>query len=141
MNFSFISKSASGKIFYLLVLGFYAHDLCKNAKNRIVMSFLSQTLCKTAVVLNGPLFIFLLAMPTWVLHRAKVWSIPSPYLGNVEEQKSWRWPFFFFQNSFIFHFCFGLKVPTDFPEFSKILCSFVTKRTIICFKKSWCMKK
>ena len=24
----------------------------------------------------------------WVLHIAKVGSIPSPYLGNVEEQKS-----------------------------------------------------
>ena len=73
----------------------------------------------------------------WVLHIAKVRSIPSPYLGIVEMQKSWRWPFFFFQNSFIFRFCFGLKVSTDFPKFSKILCSFVTKRTIICLKKSW----
>ena len=25
---------------------------------------------------------------SWVLHIAKVGSIPSPYLGNVEEQKS-----------------------------------------------------
>ena len=32
-----------------MVFGLYAHELCKNAKNRIVMSFLSQTLCKTAV--------------------------------------------------------------------------------------------
>ena len=49
LNFSFISKSASGKIFYLMVLGLYAHDLCKNAKNHIVISFLSHTLCETAV--------------------------------------------------------------------------------------------
>ena len=49
MNFSFISKSASGKIFYLIVLGLHAHELCKNAKNRIAISFLSQTLCETAV--------------------------------------------------------------------------------------------
>ena len=56
MNFSFISKSASGKIFYLMVLGFYTHDLCKNAKNRISMSFLSQTLCETAV--NGDNVLF-----------------------------------------------------------------------------------
>ena len=76
---------------------------------------------------------------SWVLHIEKVRSIPSPYFGNVEEQKSWRRPFSFFQNSFIFHFCFGPKVSTDFPEFSKILCSFVTKRTIICFRKSWCL--
>ena len=33
-----------------MVLGLYAHDLCKNAKNRIVISFLSQTLCETAVI-------------------------------------------------------------------------------------------
>ena len=46
LTFSFISK----KIFYLMVLGLYAHDLCKNAKNRIVISFLSQTLCETAVL-------------------------------------------------------------------------------------------
>ena len=52
LNFSFISRSASGKIFYLMVLGLYAHELCKNAKNRIVISFLSQTLCKTAVPLE-----------------------------------------------------------------------------------------
>ena len=37
------------KIFYLIVLGLYAHDLYKNAKYRIVISFLSQTLCETAV--------------------------------------------------------------------------------------------
>ena len=49
MNFSFFSKSASGKIFYLMVFGFYTHELCKNAKNRIVISFLSQTLCETVV--------------------------------------------------------------------------------------------
>ena len=48
---------------------------------------------------------------------------PTPFTLHPRnmEQKSWRWPFFFFQNSFIFHFCFGLKVPTDFPRFSKIL--------------------
>ena len=28
-------------------LGFYTHELGKNAKNRIVISFLSQTLCET----------------------------------------------------------------------------------------------
>ena len=28
------------------------------------------------------------ACGVWVLHIAKVGSIPSPYLGNVEEQKS-----------------------------------------------------
>ena len=49
LNFSVISNSASGKIFYLMVLGLYTHDLCKNARNRIVMSFLSQTLFETAV--------------------------------------------------------------------------------------------
>ena len=52
LNFSFFSKSALGKIFYLMVLGLYAHDLCKNAKNRIVMSFLSETLCETVVEMN-----------------------------------------------------------------------------------------
>ena len=76
----------------------------------------------------------------WVLRIAKVGSTLLPYWGNIEEQKSWRWPFSFFQNSFIFRFCFGLKVSTDFPEFSKILCSFVTKTTIIYFKKSWFSK-
>ena len=64
MNFSFISKSASGKIFYLMVHGLYAHHLRKNAKNRIVISFLPQTLCEKAVIwqtqdvcefqMNGP---------------------------------------------------------------------------------------
>ena len=44
-----LQKNALGKIFYLMVLGLYAHDLCKNAKNRIVISFLSQTLFETAV--------------------------------------------------------------------------------------------
>ena len=73
----------------------------------------------------------------WVLHIAKVGSIPSPYLGKMKKQKSWRWLFSYSQNSFIFYFCFGLKVSTDFPEFTKILCSFVTKTTIICFRKSW----
>ena len=43
-----------------------------------------------------------------VLRIEKVWSIPSPCLGNVEVQKSCRRPFFFFQSSFIFRFCFGL---------------------------------
>ena len=38
-----------GKIFYLIVLGLYTHELYKNAKNRIVISFLSQTLCETVV--------------------------------------------------------------------------------------------
>ena len=32
-----------------MVLGFYTHELSKNAKNRIVISFLSQTLCETVV--------------------------------------------------------------------------------------------
>ena len=63
-------------------------------------------------------------------------SIPSPYLGNVEEQKSLRRPFSVFHNSFIFHFCFDPKVFTEIPEISKIPCSFVTKRIIICFKKA-----
>ena len=49
LNFSFFSKSAPGKIFYMMVLGLYTHDRCRNAKNRIVMSFLSQNLCETAV--------------------------------------------------------------------------------------------
>ena len=40
------------------------------------------------------------------------------------------------QSSFIFHFCFGPKVLTEIPEISKILCSYVAKRTIICFRKS-----
>ena len=43
------SKSALGKIFYLIVLGLYTHELYKNAKKRMVISFLSQTLCETAV--------------------------------------------------------------------------------------------
>ena len=30
-----------------------------------------------------------------------------------------------YHHSFIFHFCFGLKVPKEIPEISKILCSFV----------------
>ena len=51
LNFSFISKSAPGKIFYMMVLGLYTHDLCKNAKNRTVISFLSQSLCETAVLI------------------------------------------------------------------------------------------
>lgn len=45
----FISKSALGKIFYLMVLGLYAHYLCKNAENRLVVLFLSQTFCEIAV--------------------------------------------------------------------------------------------
>ena len=49
----FFSKSAPGKIFYMMVLGLYTHDQCRNAKNRKVMSFLSQNLCETAVL--GPL--------------------------------------------------------------------------------------
>ena len=49
LNFSFFSKSALGKIFYLIVLGLYTHELDKNAKKRIVISFLSQTLCETVV--------------------------------------------------------------------------------------------
>ena len=49
LNYWFFSKSALWKIFYLMVLGLYAHDLCKNAKNHIVISFLSHTLCETAV--------------------------------------------------------------------------------------------
>ena len=32
LNYSFFSKSVSGKIFYLMVLGLNAHDLCKNTK-------------------------------------------------------------------------------------------------------------
>ena len=32
LNFSFFSKSALGKIFYLIGLGLYSHELCKNAK-------------------------------------------------------------------------------------------------------------
>ena len=48
LNFSFISKIALGQIIYLMVLDLYAHDLCKNAKNRIVILFLSETLCETA---------------------------------------------------------------------------------------------
>ena len=36
-----------------MVLGLYTHDRCRNAKNRKVMSFLSQNLCETAVL--GPL--------------------------------------------------------------------------------------
>ena len=31
---------------------------------------------------------FLKVVHAWVLHIAKVWSMPSPYLGNIEEQKS-----------------------------------------------------
>ena len=46
----FFSKSALGKIFYLMIHGLYAHDLCKNAKSHLVMSFLSQTLRETAVL-------------------------------------------------------------------------------------------
>ena len=34
-----------------MVLGFYTHELCRNAKNHIVISFLSQTLCETVVTL------------------------------------------------------------------------------------------
>ena len=41
----------------------------------------------------------------------------------------------FFQNSFIFRFCFGFEDSTEIPEISKILCSFVSKRTIICYSK------
>ena len=52
LNFSFFSKSASGMIFYLMVLGFFTHELCKKAKNRIVISFLSETLSETAVSSN-----------------------------------------------------------------------------------------
>ena len=32
-----------------MVYSLYAHDLCKNAKNRMVISFLYQTLCEIAV--------------------------------------------------------------------------------------------
>ena len=52
LNFSFFSESALGKIFYLIVSGLYTHELYKNAKNRIVISFLSQILCETVVI--GP---------------------------------------------------------------------------------------
>ena len=58
LNFSFFSKSASGKIFYLMVLSFYTHELSKNAKKRIVISFLSQTLCETVVRGGGPTRMF-----------------------------------------------------------------------------------
>ena len=40
--------------------------------------------------------------------------------------------FHFFQNSFIFYFCIGIVVPTEIPEISKILCTFVFKRTVFC---------
>ena len=40
MNFSFFSKSALEKIFYLMVVGSFTHDLCKNAKNRIVSNLM-----------------------------------------------------------------------------------------------------
>ena len=42
LDFFFFSKSASGKIFYLMVFGFYTHELCTNAKNRIVISLVSN---------------------------------------------------------------------------------------------------
>ena len=45
----FFSKSAFGKIFYLMVLGLYTHELCKNAKKCIIISFMSQTLFETPV--------------------------------------------------------------------------------------------
>ena len=48
--FYFFSKSTLAKIFYLIVFYLYTHELYKNAKNRIVISFLSQTLCETAVI-------------------------------------------------------------------------------------------
>ena len=44
------------KIFYLMVTGLYIHELYKNAKNRIVISFLSQTLCETAVLCDASSF-------------------------------------------------------------------------------------
>ena len=105
---------------------------CHSCTHSLFWQSLSNSFSLTSnkdLVCPYPLFI-------WVLHIVKVRSIPSTYWGNVEEQKSWGWPFSFYQNSFIFHFCFGLKVSTDFPEFSKILCSFVTKRTIIYFRKT-----
>ena len=35
-----------------MVLGLYTHELRKSANNRIVISFLSQTLCETVVFVN-----------------------------------------------------------------------------------------
>ena len=45
-----------------------------------------------------------------VLRIAKVGSVPSPYLGNVEEQKSWRWPFSFFKIPSSSIFVLALKI-------------------------------
>ena len=85
MNFSFISESASGKIFYLMVLGLYAHDQCRNAKDRIVMSFLSQTLCETAVY--GDSLCFSLRVPPfspviWRFSHSSSWSCPEWLRGR-----------------------------------------------------------
>ena len=41
-----------------------------------------------------------------------------------------------FQDSSFFRFCLSLEVHTDFPEFSKILCSFVTKQNHDVCKKN-----
>ena len=55
---------------------------------------------------------------------------------RAHEWRAWVLHIIFFRNSFIFRFYFGLKVPTEIPEISKIQCSFVTKRMIIYFRKS-----
>ena len=39
-------------IFHCMILDLYTHDLHKNAKKPIVISFLSQILCQTAVFLD-----------------------------------------------------------------------------------------
>ena len=69
----------------------------------------------------------------WGLRIAKnlIFFLSHQPIWSGKNHEDDRFP----QNSFIFRFCFGLKVYSDFPEFSKILCSLVTKRTIVSFRK------
>ena len=48
----------------------------------------------------------------WVLHIAKVWSIPSPYLGKMKEQKNHKDDhFLFFKIPSSSVFVLALKFP------------------------------
>ena len=53
LNFSFFSKSAPGMIFYMIFLGFYTHDLCRNAKKKTTYSYVILVLCIVDLICIG----------------------------------------------------------------------------------------